>query len=69
MTKFEQVGVNFQQGALNKREANRNFRYSCRACCSRGMQIDCDSCAISVSNATTLAAFDVLHNSEINKGW
>lgn len=68
MTKFEQVGVNFQQGALNKHEANRNFRYSCRICCNRGMQIDCDSCAISVSNTVTLAAFDVLSNSENSKG-
>lgn len=30
MTKFEQVGVNYQYTANSKEEAGRCFRYSCR---------------------------------------
>ena len=58
VTKFEQVGVGFQNDALNKREANRSFQYSCRVCCERGMRIDCDKCAIAATHAITIAAFE-----------
>lgn len=58
VTKFEQVGVAFQYDARNKKEANRSFQYSCRVCCERGMQIECDRCAIAVTNAVLVAAFD-----------
>lgn len=60
MTKFEQIGVNFQNDAANKYEANKSFRYSCRVCCERGMRIDCDKCAIAHTHAATVAAFDVI---------
>ena len=58
MTKFEQIGVNFQYDACNKREANRSFSYSCRVCCARGMRIDCERCAIATVHAATVAAFE-----------
>lgn len=58
VTKFEQVGVELQYEASNKHEANRSFKYSCRVCCERGMRIECDRCAISVTHAITVAAFD-----------
>ena len=58
MTKFEQVGVEFQYDARNKKEANRSFQYSCRVCCERGMHIECDRCAIAATNAILVAAFD-----------
>lgn len=58
MTKFEQVGVEFQYDARNKKEANRSFQYSCRVCCERGMHIECDGCAIAVTHAVLVAAFD-----------
>lgn len=60
MTKFEQVGVEFQYAASNKMEAIRSLRYSCRVCCERGMRIDCDRCAIAVANAISVAAFDTI---------
>lgn len=58
MTKFEQVGVNYQNDAESKEQANRSFRYSCECCCTRGMHIECDRCAIAVAHNLTIAAFE-----------
>ena len=49
MTKFEQVGINYQHEATTKEDANRSFKYSCDCCCNRGMHIKCDRCAIALS--------------------
>ena len=58
MTKFEQVGVNYQNDAGSKEQANRSFRYSCECCCNRGLRIECDRCAIAVAHNLTIAAFE-----------
>lgn len=58
MTKFEQVGVNYQNDAESKEQANRSFRYSCECCCNRGLHIECDRCAIAVAHNLTIAAFE-----------
>lgn len=58
VTKFEQVGIELQYDARNKQEANKNFRYSCRVCCERGMRLECDRCAIASTHAVTVAAFE-----------
>lgn len=58
MTKFEQVGSNYQYDAQTKEEADRCFRYSCRCCCHRGMHIECDKCAIVMAHDLVIAAFD-----------
>lgn len=58
MTKFEQVGVNFQHDAITKEQARRSFDYSCNCCCNRGMHIDCDRCAIAAAHKLTIAALD-----------
>ena len=58
MTKFEQVGVNYQNNAESKEQANRSFRYSCECCCTRGLRIECDRCAIAVAHNLTIAAFE-----------
>lgn len=58
MTKFEQVGVNFQHEAETKEQARRSFRYSCNCCCNRGMRIECDRCAIAVAHEHVIAALD-----------
>lgn len=50
VTKFEQVGVNYQNDAASKHDAIKSFRYSCRVCCERGIRIDCDRCAISATH-------------------
>ena len=60
MTKFEQIGVQYQHDARDKCEAARSFRYSCRVCCDRGMRIECDRCAIAITHAATVAAMDTL---------
>jgi len=62
VTKFEQVGVSFQNDATNKREANRSFQYSCRVCCERGIRIECDRCAIAAVHAANIAAFDTMQS-------
>lgn len=59
MTKFEQVGVNYQTDAITKEEASRCFQHSCHICCHRGMHIDCDACAIAVAHNMVIAAFEV----------
>lgn len=58
MTKFEQVGVNYQNDAESKEQANRSFRYSCECCCTRGLRIEYDRCAIAVAHNLTIAAFE-----------
>ena len=58
MTKFEQVGVNYQYDADTKEAARRAFRYSCNCCCNRGMHLDCDHCAIAVVHEHVIAALD-----------
>ena len=58
MTKFEQIGVNYQYDAETKDEARRAFYYSCNCCCNRGMHIDCGHCAIAVAHNLVIAAID-----------
>lgn len=58
MTKFEQIGVNYQYEAESKQQANRSFRYSCDCCCQRGMRIDCDRCAIACAHSLVIAALE-----------
>ena len=58
MTKFEQIGVNYQHAAQNKAEALRAFNHSCYCCCMRGMHIECDRCAISCAHSHVVAAFE-----------
>lgn len=58
MTKFEQIGVNYQHEALTKEDANRAFKHSCNCCCQHGMRIDCDRCAIACAHDLVIAAFD-----------
>ena len=55
MTKFEQVGVNFQYDATSIEQANRSFAYSCNCCCHKGMRIDCDRCAIAHTHNLVVA--------------
>ena len=57
MTKFEQVGINYQLASCDKADANRSFRYSCDCCCTRGMHIDCDHCAIAQMHSLVIASF------------
>lgn len=58
MTKFEQVGINYQYDAATKEQAIRSFNHSCNCCCNKGMRIDCDHCAIACTHAMIVAIFD-----------
>lgn len=57
MTKFEQVGVNYQYDAKSTQEANSAFKRSCDCCCAKGIRIDCDRCAIAHAHSMVVAAF------------
>lgn len=58
MTKFEQIGVNFQYDANNIKEANRSFKYSCDCCCNKGIRLDCEHCAIAHVHSHIVAYFN-----------
>lgn len=58
MTKFEQIGVNYQVDSASKEEAIKNFKHSCYCCCMRGMRIECDRCTIAVVHNHVVAAFE-----------
>lgn len=60
MTRFEEIGVEIQYGATSKRKAQGSFRYSCDVCCSRGMHIDCDRCAIACAHKSVIESFEAL---------
>ena len=66
MTKFEQVGINFQQTSRTKEEAMQRFEHSCNICCYRGMHIDCDKCGIAVCNKMVIATFEPRKGGENN---
>lgn len=67
MTKFEQVGVNLQYDAVSASHANKNFKYSCDTCCSKGMHIECDRCSIAVTHAMVVAYFESKQAMATNK--
>ena len=58
MTKFEQVGVNMQYGAITREIASQKFSRSCECCCNRGLRIDCDKCAIETAHRLVIASFE-----------
>lgn len=58
MTKFERVGSELQFDSGSLYEANRNFKYSCRLCCNRGFQIECDRCAIRHAHDIAVSVFE-----------
>lgn len=64
MTKFEQVGINYQHDAQTKEQARRSFNHSCNCCCNRGMRIDCDHCAIAVVHSHVIAILDSKENKQ-----
>ena len=50
MTRFEEKGVELQQNSVTKFQARTRFEHSCELCCTRGMRISCDRCAIRVAH-------------------
>lgn len=69
MTKFEQRGIQFQYDASNKEQAQKSFAYSCDCCCTKGMRIECDHCAINCTHQMIMAYFDdKLRNTKSKQG-
>lgn len=69
MTKFEKIGADLQSTASSKFEANKRFHYSCYMCNLRGINLDCDRCAINYAHDNALEVFDLMAktNSERSK--
>ena len=59
MTKFEEIGVEIQQSATSKREAQKSFAHSCNICCCRGLHLNCDRCAIAGTHKFVVENFDM----------
>lgn len=58
MTKFEQIGINYQYGAVCLKDANKAFEYSCNCCCNKGIQLNCDKCSIAHVHNLVVVYFD-----------
>ena len=58
MTKFEQVGINMQYESPTKEIAIQKFSRSCECCCTKGIHIDCDKCAIETVHKLVMASFE-----------
>ena len=58
MTKFERIGVNYQNEAESKKQGQKSRAYSCNCCGAKGMHIACDKCAIAQAHYLTIACFD-----------
>lgn len=64
MCKFEQIGAERQYESYSKYEADKNFRISCHICCTRGMKINCEHCAIEVAHSLMVATFERSDNND-----
>ncbi len=58
MTRFEEIGQQLQLESLSKSEAKARFKKSCDICCNRGINIDCDRCAIASCHRMVCETFD-----------
>ena len=58
--KFIELAIQYQNAALTKEEAVKNFERSCNICCNRGLHLDCDRCQVSVVHNMTIAVLDDL---------
>ncbi len=67
MTRFEERGIEIQYNARSISAANKRFQSSCDKCCSRGLRIDCDRCAIAVANKAVVEYFMCHTTAEIEE--
>lgn len=56
MTGFERKGCELQMGCETVRQAVKTFEYSCNVCCTKGVRITCERCAIAVTHENVVAA-------------
>lgn len=55
MTRFEEIGKEHQLNARSIHEANKRFEVSCEICSTRGIRVECDSCAIRFAHEGVVA--------------
>jgi len=60
MTRFEEIGVELQELSRTPKEAKRLYQHSCDLCCSSGLHIRCDRCAIDCAHTRMIEAFSVM---------
>lgn len=58
MTKFEQIGINYQYDAASANDAQKAFQKSCNCCCNKGIKLDCDKCSIAYVHNLVMAYFN-----------
>lgn len=46
MTRFEEIGRDKITLSVTMEQCDRNFKKSCELCCTRGMRLECERCAI-----------------------
>lgn len=61
MTTFEMRGVELQHNSASRIDAENRFAHSCDICCTRGMHVRCDSCAISYAHKSVIDIFDAMN--------
>lgn len=65
MTRFEEIGKEHQLNARSIHEAKKRFEVSCEICSTRGLRVECDSCAIRFAHEGVVA--DLTDLAEINR--
>lgn len=65
MTRFEDIGVSHQVESRSVAQAVKRFETSCTICATRGIRIECDSCAIRMAHEHVVA--DLTDLAEINR--
>lgn len=56
MTGFERKGCELQMACESVHQAVKTFEYSCNVCCTKGVRITCDRCAIATIHESVVAA-------------
>ena len=59
---FESRGIARQYGATSAQRARSAFKTSCYACSTKGLQLECDKCGISVAHKDVMT---ILFNSKV----
>jgi len=57
-SKFETMGITFQNQAYSKEKAIESFKISCTICAKSGMRLECERCEIKQYHTMVLTAFD-----------
>lgn len=56
MIGFERKGCELQMACETVHQAIKTFEYSCNVCCTRGVRLTCERCAIAATHENVVAA-------------